>query len=50
MQRVSKWHIPRGCRQQYIPALSNTFKQTFDKPKELFAQEAFSEETITYKV
>lgn len=50
MQRVSKWHIPRGCGQQYIPALSNTSKQTFDKPKELFAQDPSCEETITCRV
>jgi len=46
LQNVSKRHIPRGCRQHFIPGLSEASKGSLNKYEELFNKDPFSQETI----
>ena len=43
---MSRQHIPRGCRKNYIPGLNKESSKTKAKYEELFKHNPFSEETI----
>ncbi|KAL1448195.1 hypothetical protein WDU94_012261, partial [Cyamophila willieti] len=45
-KKISRKHIPRGCRTQYIPGLSNESKQALVTYQHLYEQDPFSEDTI----
>lgn len=44
--KISRQHLPRGCRTQYITGLNNISKEALDKYEELFNEDPFSEDTI----
>lgn len=46
VRKISKRHIPRGCRTQYIPGLDNKSRATLEKYKTLFETDPFAEQTI----
>jgi hypothetical protein len=46
IKNVSRRTIPRGCRQHYIPGLSNTSKTIMERYKKLYDKDPFSEETV----
>ena len=47
LRKVSRWWIPRGCRQQHIPGLSTNSKTLYDTYTKLYEEDPFFEETIT---
>lgn len=46
VKEISRKHIPRGCRTQYVPGLSHKSQTSFIKYKELYEADPFSEDTI----
>jgi len=46
VNKISRQHIPRGCRQNYIPGLNRESCKAKAKYEELFKQNPFSEEMI----
>ena len=47
ISRISRQHIPRGCRTEYIPGMTEEAKELFKKYSQSYALDPFSEETIT---
>ncbi|XP_030750457.1 uncharacterized protein LOC115878186 [Sitophilus oryzae] len=47
LRKISRRYIPRGCRQHYIPGLSNASRDTLEQYEQLFAKDPFSDQTIT---
>jgi len=47
VNKISRQHISRGCRQNYIPGLNKESCKAKAKYKELFKHNTFSEETVT---
>ncbi|XP_030759384.1 uncharacterized protein LOC115884825 [Sitophilus oryzae] len=47
LRKISRRYIPRGCRQHYIPGLSNASRDTLEQYEQLFAEDPFSDQTIT---
>ena len=43
---VAKRHIPRGCRENYIPCLNDESKELYEKYIKAYNADPFSEETI----
>ncbi len=43
---AAKKHIPRGCRTEYIPGLTDESSKTYERYIELFNSDPFNEETI----
>jgi len=43
---VTRKHIPRGCRQNYIAGIPKNLENLYDSYKEKFAQNPFDDETI----
>lgn len=41
---VSKKHIPRGCRQNYIASVKKNLENLYESYKETFAQNPFNSE------
>lgn len=46
VKKTSRRQIPRGCRQQFIPGLSDESKTILDKYEKLYKDDPFNEETI----
>lgn len=46
VQKISRKHIPRGCRTKYITGLDEHSKLSLEKYQELYENDPFSDETI----
>jgi len=47
VRKISRQHIPRGCREKYIPGLSKETEKLIGIYRDLFKNDPFSDETIT---
>ena len=45
-QEISKKHIPRGCREYYIPGISADSKALYDEYLKLYEEDPFSDDTM----
>ena len=45
--KIAKQHIPRGCRKNYIPCLTNENKELYNRYMTSYNEDPFSESTIT---
>lgn len=46
VKRISRKHIPRGCRTRYVPGMTKTSEELLQKYHQLFELDPFNEETI----
>jgi len=46
VRKISRQHIPRGCRKKYIPGLSKETGRLIGKYQDLFKNDPFSDDTI----
>ena len=46
VKETARRHIPRGCRTSYVPGLNTESKDIYEKYKESFQNDPFSDETI----
>ena len=44
--KIARKHIPRGCRKDFIPCLSNESKELYEKYTSAYNDDPFNEETI----
>lgn len=47
VRKISRQHIPRGCREKYIPGLNKETEKLIEIYQDLFKNDPFSNETIT---
>ena len=46
VKKTARRHIPRGCREQYIPGLSKESSKLYEEYRTMFEDDPFSEDTI----